>query len=92
MNFSFDAVSPPSSQPAAWRRTLQPPSTAPNRLIIVSYIACASGAFDAFGAEERYGSPTWRASWPLASAALKYSGVPNAGAPDFMSTFEVKAP
>ena len=53
MNFSFEAVRPPSSQPAAWMIMLPPPSTAPKRLIIVSYIACASTAFDAFGAEVR---------------------------------------
>ncbi len=34
----------------------------------------------------------WRASCPLACAALVYSGVPKAGAPDRMSTFEVKPP
>src|SRR4029078_1532715 len=60
--------------------------------MIVSYIAWPSTAFDAFGADERYGSPTCRASCPLATAALKYSGRPNAGAPDFMSTLDVNAP
>ena len=34
----------------------------------------------------------WRASCPAPKAALVYSGVPNAGEPDFMSTFEVKLP
>jgi hypothetical protein len=29
---------------------------------------------------------------PLATRGLKYSGVPNAGAPDFMSTLDVNAP
>ena len=32
------------------------------------------------------------ANWPLACAALAYSGVPNAGAPVFMSTFDVNPP
>ena len=41
---------------------------------------------------ERYGTPTRRASCPPASAALVYSGVPKAGAPERMSTFEVKPP
>ena len=33
-----------------------------------------------------------RASWPEACAALAYSGVPKAGAPERMSTLEVKPP
>jgi hypothetical protein len=33
-----------------------------------------------------------RASCPAPKAALAYSGVPKAGEPDFMSTFEVKLP
>ena len=32
------------------------------------------------------------ASWPAPKAALAYSGVPKAGEPDFMSTFDVKLP
>src|SRR5207253_5680944 len=32
------------------------------------------------------------ASWPAPKAALAYSGVPKAGDPDFISTFEVKLP
>ena len=42
--------------------------------------------------EERHGKPRKRASWPAPNAALTYSGVPKAGEPDFMSTFEVKLP
>ena len=41
---------------------------------------------------EGQGKPMWRASCPLAYAAFTASGVPKAGAPERMSTFEVKAP
>jgi len=41
---------------------------------------------------ERYGTPSRRASCPPASAALVYSGVPKAGAPERMSTFDVNPP
>ncbi len=41
---------------------------------------------------ERYGTPSRRASCPPASAALVYSGVPKAGAPERMSTLEVNPP
>ena len=34
----------------------------------------------------------YRASWPAPNCALVYSGVPKAGEPDFMSTFDVKLP
>ena len=47
---------------------------------------------DAVAFEERHGRPRKRASWPAPKAAFTYSGVPNAGDPDFMSTFEVKLP
>jgi len=47
---------------------------------------------EAVAFEERHGSPRKRASWPAPKAALTYSGVPNAGDPDFMSTFDVKLP
>src|SRR6202795_186188 len=48
--------------------------------------------FEAVAFEERHGKPRKRASWPAPKAALTYSGVPNAGDPDFMSTFDVKLP
>ncbi len=54
--------------------------------------ACTSGVFEAEPAAERHGRPIWRASCPAASEAWKCAGVPKAGAPDFMSTFEVKVP
>ena len=41
---------------------------------------------------QRQGSPSSLASWPAASEALKCSGVPKAGAPDFMSTLDVNVP
>src|SRR5215468_5606665 len=92
MNFSNDAVSPPSSQPAACSTKWQPPSNAPHRLICASYVAWASGALEAVALEQRQGAPIRRASCPAPKAALAYSGVPKAGDPDFMSTFEVKLP
>src|SRR6202007_3426142 len=70
----------------------QPPRSAPHRLIWDSYPAWASGAVEAVALEQRHGAPMCRASWPAPKAALAYSGVPNAGDPDFMSTFEVKLP
>src|SRR5207302_8729111 len=87
-----DAVSPPSSQPAACNMRWQPPSSAPHRLIWDSYTAWASGALEAVALEQRHGAPMCRASWPAPKAALAYSGVPKAGDPDFISTFEVKLP
>ena len=42
--------------------------------------------------DERNGSPYRRASCPLACAAFVYSGVPNAGLPLRMSTFDVNDP
>src|SRR6266478_3147969 len=92
MNFSNEAVRPPSSQPAACRMKWQPPNSAPHRLICDSYTACASGALDAVALEQRHGTLMRRASCPAPKAALAYSGVPNAGDPDFMSTFDVKLP
>src|ERR1700737_806390 len=92
MNFSNDAVSPPSSQPAACKIKLQPPNKAPHKLICDSYAACASGALPAVALEQRQGTRMCLASWPAPKAAFVYSGVPNAGDPDFMSTFEVKLP
>src|SRR5450631_1116523 len=82
MNFSNDAVSPPSSQPAACKTKLQPPSNAPHRLIWDSYAAWASAALAAVALEQRHGTPMRLASWPA----------PNAADPDFMSTFDVKLP
>src|SRR5256885_10014770 len=73
MNFSHEAVSPPSSQPAACRMKWQPPSSAPHRLICDSYTACASGAFDAVALEQRHGAPMRRASCPAPKAALARS-------------------
>src|SRR6202008_4376789 len=70
----------------------QPPNKAPHRLICASYAAWASGTFAAVALEQRQGAPIRRASWPAPKAALAYSGVPKAGEPDFMSTFEVKLP
>ena len=92
MNFSYEALRPPSSQPAAWTTMFAPPVSAPHSDICVSQIACASGALDTHDAEDRHGSPTSRASCPVPQHARTYSGVPNAGAPDFMSTLEVKPP
>src|SRR5580658_3842544 len=92
MNFSYDVVSPLSSQPAACSTKLQPPISAPHRLICDSYAACASGALEAVALEERHGRPMWRASCPAPNEDLTYSGVPNAGEPDFMSTLDVKLP
>src|SRR5258708_19497366 len=48
--------------------------------------------FEAVAFEERHGKPGRRAGWRAPKAALTYSGVPNAGDPDFMSTFDVKLP
>src|SRR6202050_144188 len=92
MNFSYDVVSPLSSQPAACSTKLQPPISAPHRLICDSYADGASGALEAVAFEERQGRPMWRASWPAPIEDLTYSGVPKAGEPDFMSTLEVKLP
>ena len=88
MNFSKLSVRPPSSQPAACMMREQPASTAPQQLISVSCAACASLTLEAVAAAQRHGSPTMRASWPEAMLHFTSSGVPNAGAPDFMSTFE----
>src|SRR6266404_519696 len=92
MNFSNEAVRPPSSQPAACRMKWQPPNSAPHRLICDSYTAFASGALDAVALEQCDGTRMCRASCPAPEAALAYSGVPNAGDPDLMSTFDVKLP
>src|SRR5277367_6680613 len=92
MNFSYEVVNPLSSQPAACRMKLQPPNSAPHKLICDSYADCASGMLEAVALDERQGNPRKRAIWPAPNAALTYSGVPNAGDPDFMSTFEVKLP
>ena len=69
-----------------------PPMMAPHRAKTDSYAAWASRAFAAQTFDERYGTPYRRASWPPTIAVRMYSGVPNAGAPDCMSTFEVKPP
>src|ERR1700752_2937589 len=71
---------------------LQPPSKAPHRLICDSYADCASGVLEAVALEQRQGTPIRLASCPAPKAALVYSGVPKAGDPDFMSTFDVKLP
>src|SRR6185312_16160164 len=92
MNFSKLEDSPPSSQPAACKTKLAPPASVLHRLICDSYAPCASGAFEAVALEDRQGRPTNRAIWPAPICALKYSGVPNAGDPDFISTLEVKLP
>src|SRR5580698_6930734 len=92
MNFSYEVVKPLSSHPAACRMKLQPPNKAPHKLICDSYAAWASGTFDAVAFDERQGKPRKRANWPAPNAALTYSGVPKAGDPDFISTFEVKLP
>ena len=55
-------------------------------------MACASTQFAAHDIDERHGKRKRRANWPLAHAARTYSGVPKAGEPDFMSTFEVNPP
>ena len=93
MNFSYEALRPPSSQPAAWTTMFAPPVSAPHSDICVSQMRPARpGALDTHDAEDRHGSPTSRASCPVPQHARTYSGVPNAGAPDFMSTLEVKPP
>src|ERR1700722_5311854 len=89
MNFSYDVVSPLSSQPAACSTKLQPPNSAPHKLICDSYTDCSSGAFEAVALEERHGRPRNRASCPAPNAAFTYSGEPNDGEHDFMSTLEV---
>ena len=48
--------------------------------------------FDVLAACDRHGTPRNRANWPLAMDAFAASGVPNAGDPDRMSTFDVNAP
>ena len=40
----------------------------------------------------RHGKPMCRASWPDPSCSFRCSGVPKAGAPDFMSTFDENPP
>src|ERR1700751_6210180 len=42
--------------------------------------------------EDRHGIPRRLANWPAAKQAFVNSGVPNAGEPDFISTFEVNVP
>src|ERR1700691_6518683 len=92
MNLSHEVVRALSRQPPSHSIKLQPPMSAPHRLICDSYAACASGALEAVAFEERHGRPMWRASWPAPIEDLTYSGVPNAGEPDFMSTLDVKLP
>ena len=71
---------------------LTPPMIAPHSEKTDSYAAWASTAFAADTFDERYGTWYRRASWPPIIAVRMYSGVPNAGAPDCMSTFEVNPP
>jgi hypothetical protein len=73
-----DDVAPASRQP-------QSPSW-------FSFAACTSLSVRRRPGRERQGRPSIRAICPAASEAWKCVGVPKAGAPDFMSTFEVKVP
>ena len=71
---------------------LAPPMSAPHKLICASYTDWASGLLEAVAFDDRHGRLIWRAIWPAPKLAFTYSGVPKAGEPDFMSTFEVKLP
>ena len=73
-------------------QTVAPASTEPHSANCVSCAACASAMLAALPPPERQGRPMKRASWPAPSVALTCSGVPKAGAPDFMSTLEEKLP
>src|SRR4051794_23760871 len=66
--------------------------TAPHTAISDSYAAWASTTTEAVALDDRHGSRYRRAIWPDAIAPFTYSGVPNAGEPVRMSTFEVNAP
>src|SRR5689334_19824956 len=90
--FSKLACRPPSIQPAPCIMKLQQPETAPHSENIDSYAAWASTALAAHVLELRYGTLYRRANCPPQIAVLKYSGVPNAGAPDCMSTLLVNPP
>ena len=56
MNFSGLAISPPSSQPAAWYTMLVRLCTEAHRLFEVSHIACPSGTLAAQTPDERKGN------------------------------------
>ena len=71
---------------------MTPPLIAPHSENTDSYAAWASTEFAADTLDDRYGTPYRRASWPPIIAVRMYSGVPKAGAPDCMSTFEVNPP
>src|SRR5205823_13542617 len=82
MNFSSDAVSPPSSQPAACSMKWQPPSSAPHRLIWDSYTAWASGALEAVAlerSEERRVGKECRSRWAAYDSKKKKEESERAG-------------
>ena len=79
-------------RPGAWITTVAPAIRHPQSPIWFSFAACTSFRFAADPAAERQGKPIIRASCPAANEAWKWDGVPKAGAPDFISTFEVKVP
>ena len=91
-SFSKPSVSPPSSQPAACTTTFAPAISAPQSDMIVSLAPCASAVFEAVPAAERQGRPIWRASWPDPICICRWVGVPKAGAPERMSTFDPNPP
>src|SRR4051812_18016016 len=66
--------------------------TAPHTAISDSYAAWASTTTEAVALDDRHGSRYRRANCPDAIAPFTYSGVPNAGEPVRMSTFDVNAP
>ena len=92
ISFSNDAVRPPSSQPAPWYSRLAPPMIAPQ--IDISALVRRLGVDDdgAVALEAATGGRTGAPAGRVAIAAFTYSGVPNAGDPVRMSTFEVKPP
>ena len=92
ISFSKEIARPPSIHPAPWINIVAPARNAPHAPIWVSLAACASLMLPDAPVEFRHGNPIRRANCPAPRFALTCSGVPNAGAPDFMSTFEAKAP
>ena len=73
-------------------RDRRPAQHRPQRALIVSEAPCASAVFDAAPVADRHGSPICRANCPEPMQARICSGVPKAGEPDFMSTFDRKPP
>src|SRR2546426_5693097 len=76
-------VSPPSSQPAAWRTKFTPARIVGWSVAADSYAAWASGTFEAHRLPpDRNGTPRRRARAAIAYRTRAGSGVPNVGAPD----------